>query len=171
MNANDSQQQIDGLVKELNADEKDLLNKFFKAVEELKDAKIIRSDKYLGDIGEFLACKFFELTPMKSGRHPDYDAETKDGKLVQIKYHDSPKRTNIYVGNPEKYDKLVIVLGPRSFFRKHEDKNPTSTEKQFIAYVVDCQVILSKWKTESGKFSTGARRLKDFAEKTEVITY
>ena len=82
----------------------------------MQDAKIVRSDKLLGDIGEWLCVQNYGLVLEKSGRHPGYDG--KIGKTrVQVKVHNSPTGTNLNVGSPDKYDELIVILGPRSRLR------------------------------------------------------
>ena len=46
--------------------------------------------------------------------------------------HNSPKGTNLSVGNPENYDELIIIIGPRSRLRK-EDVNYSFHVYRFTA--------------------------------------
>lgn len=99
--------------------EKQLIRDFFDCASKLLDAKIVRSDKLLGDIGEWLCVEKYGLVLASSGRNPGFDGLIGKEK-VQVKVHNSPKGTNLAVGNPEKYDKLIVIIGPRSRLR-HED--------------------------------------------------
>jgi hypothetical protein len=47
--------------------EKELVN-FFDAIKMLRDSNIIRSDRYLGDIGEYICQKLYGMTLNDSGR-------------------------------------------------------------------------------------------------------
>lgn len=96
--------------------EKKLIRDFFACAALLLDAKIVRSDKLLGDIGEWLCVKKYNLVLAISGRNPGFDGYI-GRKKVQVKVHNSSKGTNLAVGNPEKYDKLIVIIGPRSRLR------------------------------------------------------
>lgn len=86
---------------------------FMAAAAKLRLMRVIRSDRFLGDIGEFLAASEFGLQLAKSPRQEGHDTEGETDR-VQIKFHNSPTRTNIDLGKPTKYDKVVIVIGPDS---------------------------------------------------------
>ena len=96
--------------------EKELIRKYFKSVAELQDKKIVRSDKVLGDLGEWICVKKYKLVLEASGRHPGYDGRI-NNETVQVKVHNSPEGTNLSVGNPEKYDRLIVLIGPKSRLR------------------------------------------------------
>lgn len=96
-----------------NQQDRAIIN-FFKAVSDLQKVQVSRSSRYLGDIGEFLCGQAFpKLVLSFQLREPGYDAIL-DGKKVQIKFHNSPTRTNIDIGDPNKYDVLLVVIGPES---------------------------------------------------------
>lgn len=86
---------------------------FMSAAAKLRSLAVIRSDRFLGDIGEFLAASEFQLKLAKSSRQEGHDTEG-DIDRVQIKFHNSPTRTNINLGNPDKYDRVLVVIGPDS---------------------------------------------------------
>lgn len=77
---------------------------------------MIRSDKVLGDLAEWICVQRYGLVLETSGRHPGYDGVI-DERKVQVKAHNSPKGTNLSVGNPELYDELFVLIGPRSRLR------------------------------------------------------
>ena len=89
---------------------------FFDAAARLRTLRIIRSDKYLGDIAEFICSHFFEIELAASGRQVGYDGKDNEGN-VQIKYHGSSTRTNIDLGDPAHYESVLVVLGPASMLR------------------------------------------------------
>lgn len=89
------------------------ITEFMNAAAKLRSLTVIRSDRFLGDIGEFLAASEFQLTLAKSSRQEGHDTEGETNR-VQIKFHNSPTRTNINLGNPDKYDRVLIVIGPDS---------------------------------------------------------
>jgi len=103
----------------MDATEKKIIRGYFKAVEKLQDKNIIRSDKVLGDLGEWICVDKFGLVLEESGRHPGYDGKI-NGEKVQVKVHNSPEGTNLSVGNPEKYNQLIVLIGPRSKLRIEE---------------------------------------------------
>jgi hypothetical protein len=96
--------------------EKKLIRQYFSIVAELQDQQIARSDKTLGDLGEWICVKQYGLILESSGRHPGFDGMIGDEK-VQVKVHNSPKGTNLSAGNPDKYDHLIVLIGPRSRLR------------------------------------------------------
>ncbi|WP_305368857.1 DUF6998 domain-containing protein [Photobacterium leiognathi] len=102
--------------------EKLAIKDFFEIVTKLKQLNVIRSDKYLGDIAEFITAYFYNIELSESGREPGHDGINEDGK-VQIKYHGSITRTNINLGNPDMYETLLVVLGPNSLLRSNEYKD------------------------------------------------
>lgn len=77
---------------------------------------MIRSDKILGDLAEWICTDRYGLVLATSGRHPGYDGMIGQSK-VQVKAHNSPKGTNLSVGNPDLYDELIVLIGPRSRLR------------------------------------------------------
>lgn len=94
-------------------EDKEALQGFFRAVRELRAHGIIDSDRYLGDIGEFLAATEYHLTLAKSKRQQGHDTEGHEER-VQIKFHNSTTRTNIDFGDPHAYDYVIAVIGPDS---------------------------------------------------------
>lgn len=100
----------------MQATETKLIRDFFKSVAILQDKGIVRSDKVLGDIGEWVCVKKYGLVLELSGRHPGYDGRINNEK-VQVKVHNSPKGTNLSAGNPDKYDHLIVLIGPKSRLR------------------------------------------------------
>lgn len=120
------------------------IHNFFKAVEKLQELGIVRSSKYLGDIGEFLASRSFSLKLTESQRQKHIDAQKK-GKKYQIKFHNAQVGTNINIGDPTKYDFLIIVIGPKSKIRE-DDHN----ESEFRIYLFKKKEIM-KWSNKSNK--------------------
>jgi len=108
----------------ISTEEKEAINNFFDCVKKLRGLNIIRSDRILGDIGEFFAARAYDLTLAKSKRQTGHDTEGADNK-IQIKFHNSPTRTNVDLGNPELYEHIIIVIGPDSLLHprdKYSDK-------------------------------------------------
>ncbi|WP_223481376.1 MULTISPECIES: hypothetical protein [unclassified Pseudomonas] len=125
--------------------EHDLIREFFMCASKLLDAGVVRSDKLLGDIGEWLCVQQYGLLLEKSGRHPGYDGTIGESR-VQVKVHNSPEGTNLNVGNPAKYDELIVVLGPRSRLR-------VSAELcAFHIYRFSSPEVFSLMKRESGYY-------------------
>ena len=57
--------------------EKKLIREYFASVAKLQDKQIVRSDKVLGDLGEWVCVKHYGLVLERSGRHPGYDGKIK----------------------------------------------------------------------------------------------
>lgn len=99
------------------------LNEFLGAVKELRKCGVIRSEKYLGDIAEFIVQEKFSVKLCENQREKGYDGLDTKNKKVQIKSHNAPIGTNIQIGevgegNERKYDDLYIVLGPESLLKQ-----------------------------------------------------
>jgi hypothetical protein len=124
------------------------MSEFFDAVAKLRKLGVIRSDKYLGDLGEYIGQHFYEIQLAISGRQVGYDGIDKDGK-VQVKYHGSPTRTNIDLGDPSKYDNLLVVLGPSSFLRS------TANTEEFLVYRMSSAAATAHLNKKKGTYSCG----------------
>ena len=116
---------------------------FFNAVQDLKKAGIIRSDKYLGDIGEYICEQLYKIKLSDSKREKGYDGIA-EGKKYQVKFHNSQTRTNIYLGKPKEYDIVLVVLGPESLLRKG-----LNCVDSFIVYKFTSSEV-EKFKNKSG---------------------
>lgn len=100
----------------MNDEQKSLIREYFACAARLQDMKMIRSEKVLGDLAEWICVQRYGLVLEKSGRHPGYDGVI-DERRVQVKAHNSPKGTNLSLGNPGQYDELYVLIGPRSRLR------------------------------------------------------
>ncbi|MBF0502818.1 MAG: hypothetical protein HQM09_21970 [Candidatus Riflebacteria bacterium] len=132
--------------------EKQLIREFFEASARLLDAKIVRSDKLLGDIGEWLCVKHYGLVLEKSRRNQSYDGWIR-GLQVQVKVHNSPEGTNINVGDPEKYDELIVILGPKSWLRV------SKTSQTFHVYRFSSKEVQTSMKRNSGYYYCAKKSL------------
>lgn len=124
------------------------IREFFLAASKLRTLKVIRSDSYLGDIGEYICHHFYKLELAKSGRQPGHDGSDADG-LVQVKYHGSPTRTNIDLGDPSSYDHVVVVLGPNSLLR------PKGIAGDFLVYRMKADSVMQYANPHKGSHSCG----------------
>lgn len=104
----------------ITPDQAAAITDFMAAAAKLRSMKVIRSDRFLGDIGEFLAASEFQLQLAKSPRQEGHDTEGETDR-VQIKFHNSLTRTNINLGEPAKYDRALIVIGPDSLLHPGGD--------------------------------------------------
>lgn len=126
---------------------------FFESVACLEKLEVIRSSRFLGDIGEFMCSETFgtELSPQLRQRgHDGMSGEDR----VQVKFNNSTKGNNINVGNPEDYEVLVVVIGPNSKLRE-KDHGPS----QFRLYRYTNTEVLA-WKSQGGDFYCAKSRLK-----------
>lgn len=86
---------------------------FLSAVEKLRKLGVIQSDRYLGDLGELLVKEEYGVELALSQRQQGYDTKG-DENRAQIKFQNSAKRTNLILGSPDDYDRIIVVLGPDS---------------------------------------------------------
>lgn len=130
------------------------LKKYYEALSELEQLEIIRSKNITGDIGEFLALQFYPgLKLVERQNNPDFDAVDAHGNKFQIKYSDSLKTENIDIGDPSKYDELIIILGPNS-------KHKQSASDLFTAYVFSQKDLKNNLeKTNQGKYTLTKNKL------------
>ncbi|MCG2739112.1 MAG: hypothetical protein L6300_02605 [Syntrophaceae bacterium] len=139
---------------EINADEKKAIRSFFAAVRKLRELNVIRTERYLGELGEFLAAKKFNLTLAESKKQKGHDTNGLDQR-TQIKFHNSPTRTNIDLGQPTQYDRVIVVLGPDS---KLHPKGIWDGKVVFFAF--DSDHVKKEFKNEKS-YSTGKKGLKN----------
>lgn len=92
--------------------EKKAIKEFFSAVDKLESLNIIRSSRFLGDLGEFIAHKTIGITLNNNKREVGYDGVLNNLKY-EVKYLNGLK-TNTSLGNPDKYDVLILVVGKNS---------------------------------------------------------
>jgi len=116
---------------------------FFMAIERLKTLKVIRSDRYLGDIAEFIATSQFGLILATSCRERGHDGYI-DDKKVEIKFNGGSSKT-ITVGNPDTYDELIVVLGPNSIMRA------SSHQADYVIYRFPSEIVKQKAPHRDGK--------------------
>jgi hypothetical protein len=119
------------------------IGEFFSAAEKLKTLGIIRSDKYLGDIAEFIAVSELGMDLAVSGREPGYDGHIQ-GKKVQVKFNGGTSIT-IECGNPDDYEELIVVLGPKSVMRRPELTTP------YVIYRIPSATVRNKAPHKDGK--------------------
>lgn len=97
----------------ITSEQSTAIAEFLAAAAKLRRLGVIQSDRYLGDLGEFLATKEYDLELAVSQRQRGYDTKG-DENRGQIKFHNSAKRTNLILGSPDEYDRVIVVLGPDS---------------------------------------------------------
>lgn len=116
---------------------------FFSAVDRLKSLGVIRSDKYLGDIAEFIAASQFGMAIVSSGREPGHDGHI-EGRKVRVKYNGGTSIT-IDCGNPDSYDELIVILGPKSVMRQPDLREP------FVICRIPNDIVRKKSPHKDGK--------------------
>ena len=148
----------------MTPDQQSAITEFFDSVSKLETAGIIRSSRYLGDIGEFLAKKSFGVTLASQLRQVGHDGTDQDGR-VQIKFNNSTEGNNINVGNPKDYETLIVVIGPRSKLR---EENHGSNEFRVYRY---SKKDVEAWKSQSGGYYCAKERLATCATKKTLTTH
>lgn len=119
------------------------IGEFFASADRLKALEIIRSDRYLGDIAEFMAKTQLGMTMAASCREPGHDGHI-DGKRVQVKFNGGTSIT-IDVGDPNTYDELIVILGPNSVMRA------TDLPEPYVIYRISSEVVKQKPPHRDGK--------------------
>lgn len=145
----------------LTTDEKQALQNFFDAVDQLKALDIIQSTRFLGDLGEFIATKAFPNLVLNSNkREKDYDAVDEHNNKYQIKYADGAK-TNIGLGNPHKYDYVILIIGKNSVIFNEE------IQADYAIYKLSSAEAL-KHKTPSGTYSFGKSFIRELLPSSTI---
>lgn len=99
----------------LNSDDKKIIKQFFEITEKLHEKGIVRTTRYVGDIGEHIIENYYGIILNKNKREIGYDGKNPNKKKVQIKINNSPRRTNVDIGDSEKYHILYLILTKRSY--------------------------------------------------------
>ncbi len=133
----------------MNPRQQGALTSFSRAVRELKATGVIRSDRYLGDIAEFLCADAYGIVLEGNLREGGHDGRRGDLK-VQVKFGGG-KKTNVDLGDPDSYDELYVVLGQYSVVRSK------AFDGDFLVYKLTAQEVRAM-KQRSGKFSCGSSR-------------
>ena len=126
------------------------ISAFFDAASELRKLGVIRSDKYLGDLAEYICTHFYEIELASSGRQIGHDGIDCDG-FVQVKYHGSCTRTNIDLGNPDLYDHVLVVLGKTSLLRSSKYAD------DFLVYRMSSNSVRQYKNEAKGTYSCGKK--------------
>lgn len=133
-----------------------ILSDFFSVVQNLRQTNVLRSDRYLGDIGEFIASTIFDVELSINQREETIDGEI-NGNTVQVKFNSSPTKTNINVGRARDYDLMILILSSSS---KHF---PINCNSDFVGYLIDQNSIISNFtQTANSTFSCTRRTLEAF---------
>jgi hypothetical protein len=125
--------------------------KFAEAVSELKAAGVIRSDRYLGDVAEFLCADAFGIVLENNLREAGHDGRRGDLR-VQVKFGGG-KKLNVDLGHPDAYDEIYIVLGQGSVLRSPSHKG------DFLVYKLTADEVRGMQR-QGGKFSCGSARFR-----------
>lgn len=150
MRGNFKKPQVNHQTAAMNPEVPIAIRAFFDAAEALRSLGVIRSDKYLGDLGEYICKHFYEITLPSSGRQAGHDGTDSDGR-VQIKYHGSATWTNVNLGDPDHYDNLLVVLGPSSRLR------PSARIEDFLVYRMSAETVRTYKNEEKGTYSCGKK--------------
>lgn len=132
----------------MNQRQKLAITNFSKAIKELKDAGVIRSHRYLGDLAEFICAKTFNIDLATNMRQTGHDG-MREQLRAQIKYGGGTK-TNVDLGDPTTYEEVYVVLGKESILRSHPH------DADFIIYKLSSEEVSAMGTTKKGKYSCGA---------------
>lgn len=145
----------------MTPDQKSAIAQFFQAVERLEELGVIRSSRFLGDIGEFLCADTFGTVLVDELRLPGHDG-IHEGKRVQVKFNNSHTGNNINVGSPEKYEEVVVVLGPKSKLREADHRPGEFRFYRFASGEV------KPWRTTKGSYYCAKERIQNCAMKHTI---
>jgi hypothetical protein len=129
------------------------IGEFYSAADRLRELKIIRSDRYLGDIAEFIAKECLGMTLATSRREQGYDGHI-DDKKVEVKYNGG-KSTTLNAGKPETYEELVVILGPKSVIRDSE------LTDEYIIYRIPSSEVAKKPPHKDGRIRLAKGNLQE----------
>ncbi|QUM81153.1 hypothetical protein HWV01_13085 [Moritella sp. 5] len=115
---------------------------FYSATDRLRELKVTRSDRYLGDIAEFIAKESLGMELASSCREQGYDGHI-NGKKVEVKYNGG-KSTTLIAGDPDTYAELIVILGPNSVMR-----DPSFSE-DYVIYRIPSTEVAKKTPHKDG---------------------
>lgn len=136
----------------MTPEQQSAIDEFFLAAEKLRSLGVIRSDRFLGDIAEFLVAKKLNVTLTSNKREQGFDGLLNE-KKIEVKYNGGTSRT-VSCGKPQTYDELVIVLGPKSVLRDQTLPDP------YLFYRIPSDVVALKALHGDGKLRFGKKDLK-----------
>lgn len=133
----------------MTAEQIQAIEDFYKATDRLRALNVIRSDRFLGDIAEFLVASKLQLKLTDNKRERGYDG-TSDNTKIEVKYNGGSSNT-VNCGRPESYDELVVVLGPKSALRDKSLSDP------YLFYRIPTSVVALKARHADGvlRFTKG----------------
>lgn len=122
---------------------------FYAAADKLRKLKVVRSDRYLGDIAEFIVKESLGMELAKSCREKGYDGLI-NNKKVEVKYNGG-KSITVNAGKPNTYDELIIILGPKSVMRLPELLD------EYVIYRIPSSYVIQKVPHKDGviRFAKG----------------
>jgi hypothetical protein len=135
----------------MNQKQQRALSLFQEAITAMTQTGILRSHRYLGDIGEFLCATEFGIDLVTNLRETGHDGFL-ESRRVQVKYHGG-KSTTVNLGKPTDYEEVFVVLGPDSVMR------PTDQSAHFLVYRVSASDV-SAFVSPKGKHFCTKHRLK-----------
>lgn len=135
---------------------------FAASIKELKDAGVIRSHRYLGDLAEFLCADAFSIDLVTNLRQTGHDG-IREQLRVQIKYGGGTK-TNVDLGDPESYEEVYVVLGKESVVRSYPH------DADFLIYKLTSEEVFAIGQTKKGKYSCGATSFRHAPDKAIYLT-
>ena len=141
----------------MNKKQCEALKNFAIAIKKLKNAGVVRSHRYLGDIAEFLCADAYKINLATNLREAGHDG-VRDDLRVQIKYAGGTK-TNVDFGDPSKYEEVYVVLGKESKVRAHPH------EADFLVYKMTSEEVKAIPKTKKGKYSRGKKHFRGAPDK------
>lgn len=147
----------------MTPEQESAITAFFASVDRLQELGVIRSSRFLGDVGEFLCKEAFGTELVAQLRQPGHDGMDGDER-VEIKFNNSTAGNNINAGSPAKYDALVVVVGPRSKLREADHK-----VNEFRMYrFASAEVV--RWKTVKSNYYCAKERLVSCGAKLSLLT-
>lgn len=146
----------------MNRRQCDALGSFASAIKELKEAGLIRSHRYLGDIAEFLCADAYNINLATNLREAGHDG-VRDDLRVQIKYAGGEK-TNVDFGDPTKYEEIYVVLGIGSRVRGHNH------DADFLIYKMTAEEVMAIPRTGKGRYSRGIGHFRGAPDRTVSLS-
>ncbi|WP_315139142.1 hypothetical protein [Achromobacter marplatensis] len=136
----------------MNEKQRVAIKQFIVAVRGLKDASVIRSHRYLGDLAEFLCADRLKVNLSTNLREVGHDG-VRETLRAQIKYGGG-KKTNMDLGDPSKYEEIYVVLGKESVIRKQ------LCDADFQIYKFTSAQVFAMGKNGKGGYSCGPKHFR-----------
>jgi len=88
------------------------IKNYSQSISDLRTAKVFRSSRYTGDLGEWYVAQLYHGELAKSQTQADWDVILKNGEKLQVKTqtYDKNNRWNYFTKDASLFDRFILVI-------------------------------------------------------------